>query len=109
MIRFAHLREAYLHEIYRQTFSRDGEFRFQSQYDPVPEKKLAPGLLHKCLLGMIDTGHIEFRRDSAGAHDGYEITAAGIEYVEGQFEEEEDRPRADTALERALKHFPRSE
>ena len=103
MIRFAHLREAYLHEVYRQTFSHDGVFRFQNQYDPVPEQDIAAGLLHTCLLGLIKEGFVEFRKALTGAHDGFEITAAGIEYVESQFEEDENRPRPDTALDKALK------
>ncbi|MCZ6603873.1 MAG: hypothetical protein O7A03_01880 [Alphaproteobacteria bacterium] len=105
MVRFAHLREAFLFEVYRETFARNGEFRFQQMYDPMPSAGLAPGLLHKCLLGLINSGYMEFRQDVSGAHDGYEITAAGIEYVESQFEPQVDRPHAGTDLARALAHL----
>jgi hypothetical protein len=106
MVRFSTLREAYIFKVYRETFDRAGNFRLQINYDPFPELELSSGLLDKCQLGMINVGHIEFRQDRGGSHDGYEITAAGIEHVEDQLEADEDRPRPGTPLAKAIRDLP---
>ena len=102
MIRFFILRELYMFELYKETYTRNGEFRFQAHYNPVPDIDVTQGLREKCLLGLIAKGYVEFRQDRGGASDGYEITAAGIELVEDQLLETENTARADTNLERAL-------
>lgn len=102
MIRFAHLSEAYLYAIYQTTIRREGEFRYPQAFNPLPELDIKSGMLHKCLLGLIDKGFLKFRQDTSGAHDGYEITAAGLEHIEDQLGEDDDLPLADSILYRAL-------
>jgi len=101
MIRFANYREAFLYKVYRNTVENDGAFRFQTTFDPLPQLGLAKAMVLKCLLGLIQIGHLVFRQDSSGSQDGYEITAAGIEYVEAQLDLD-NLPIAGTAIFQAL-------